>query len=118
MFSIVNGRQQAEIWSRVNGTYTDEEDIAFPNEMDKWYTIKVVAEGDDFEFYIDDELITKWSDDKLKSGRVGVRTYSSVSHFDHVFISGPGIPSTPGEPGFAVNPAAKLSTIWGSIKSR
>jgi len=118
MFSIMNGRQQAEIWSRVNGNYTNEETIEFPNDMNKWYKIKVVVEGDDFEFYIDDELITEWSDNKLKSGRVGVRTYSSVSHFDNVLINGPGIPRTQGEPGFAVNPASKLSTIWGNIKMK
>ena len=118
IFAIMNGRQRAEIWSRVGGNYIDEKDIPFPNEMDKWYKIKVVAEGDDFEFYIDDELIAEWSDDKLKSGKVGVRTYSSVSHFDNVLITGSGIPSSKGEPGAAIDSVSKLATTWGHVKSR
>lgn len=118
IFAIMNGRQRAEIWSRVGGNYIDEKDIDFPNEMDKWYKIKVVAEGDDFEFYIDDELIAEWSDDKLKNGKVGVRTYSSVSHFDNVLITGSGIPSSKGEPGAAIDSVSKLATTWGNVKSQ
>ena len=115
IFAIMNGRQQAEIWSRVAGTYTDELDIPFPNEMGEDYTIKVVAEGSNFEFYINDELIAEWSDDKLETGKVGVRTYSSVSHFDDFTVSGAGIPRSKGEPG-AVDPVSKLATTWGKIK--
>lgn len=115
IFAIMNGRQQAEIWSRVAGTYTDELDIPFPNEMGEVYTIKVVAEGNDFEFYINGELIAEWSDGKLEAGKVGVRTYSSVSHFDDVTITGPGILRSAGEPG-SVDPASKLATTWGDIK--
>ena len=118
IFAIMNGRQQAEIWSRVAGNYVDEEDIPFPNEMNQWYKIKVVAKGDSFEFYIDDELITEWSDNKLKNGKVGVRTYSSVSHFDNILITGPGIPASKGEPGAAVDSVSKLATTWSKIKSR
>ena len=118
IFAIMNGRQQAEIWSRVNGTYTDEKDIPFPNEMDKWYKIKIVVKGEDFEFYIDDELIAEWSDDKLESGKVGARTYSSVSHFDNVLIIGSGIPASKGEPGAAIDSVSKIATTWGKVKSR
>ncbi len=116
IFAIMNGRQRAEIWSRVAGTYTDELDIPFPNEMGEEYMIRVVAEGDNFEFYINDELITEWSDDKLESGKAGVRTYSSISYFDDVVITGPGIPRSQGEPGSAVDPSLKLATTWGQIK--
>jgi hypothetical protein len=117
IFAIMNGRQRAEIWSRVGGNYTDEKDIPFPNEMNEWYKIKVVAKGDSFEFYINDELIAKWSDNKLKSGKVGVRTYSSVSHFDNVLITGSGIPASKGEPGAAIDSVSKLATTWSNIKS-
>ena len=118
IFAIMNGRQRAEIWSRVAGAYTDEKDIPFPNEMNEWYKIKVVAKGEDFEFYINDELIAEWSDDKLESGKVGARTYSSVSHFDNVLITGSGIPASKGEPGAAVDLATKLATTWGNVKNR
>jgi hypothetical protein len=110
IFAIMNGRQQMEIWSRVAGAYTDELDIGFANEIGQDYIMRVVAEGSDFRVYIDDELIAEWSDDKLETGKVGVRTYSSTSHFDDIIITGPGIPGT------AVEPASKLTTTWGSIK--
>lgn len=116
IFAIMNGRQQAEIWSRVGGAYTDEMDIPFANELGVDYNMKVVAAGSDFELYIDDELIAEWSDDKLEIGKVGLRTYSSVSHFDDIIIAGPGIPSSKGEPGAAVEPASKLATTWGQMK--
>lgn len=110
IFAIMTGRQQMEIWSRVAGAYTDELDIGFASEIGEDYTFKVVAEGSDFTIYIDDELIGEWSDDKLETGKVGVRTYSSTSHFDDIIITGPGIPGT------AVEPASKLATTWASIK--
>ena len=110
IFAIMNGRQQMEIWSRVGGVYTDELAIAFVNELQTEYIMKVEASGSDFKVYIDGELITEWSDDKLETGKVGFRTYNSVSHFDDLIITGLGIP------GSAVEPALKLATTWGSIK--
>ena len=118
IFAIMNGRQQAEIWSRVAGNYTDEVDITFPNELGEKYKIKIVAEGSDFEFHIDDELIAEWSDGKLESGKAGVRTYSSVSHFDNMIVSGTGIPKSKGEPGAAVESAFRLATTWGNIRDQ
>ena len=116
IFAIMNGRQRVEIWSRVGGAYTDEMDIPFANELGVDYNMKVVAEGTDFEIYVDDELIAEWSDDKLETGKVGLRTYSSVSNFDDIIITGSGIPSSKGEPGAAVEPASKLATTWGMMK--
>ena len=40
IFAIMNGRQRAEIWSRVAGTYKDEKDTPFPNELNRDYNIK------------------------------------------------------------------------------
>ncbi|MFC1717977.1 family 16 glycoside hydrolase [Candidatus Poribacteria bacterium] len=110
IFAIMNGRQQMEIWSRVAGAYTDELDIGFANEIGQDYIVRVVAEGSDFKIHIDDELIAEWNDDKLETGKVGVRTYSSTSHFDDIIITGPGIPGT------AVEPASKLATTWAKLK--
>lgn len=117
IFAIVNGRQRMEIWSRVAGAYTDELDIDFASEIGQDYIVRVVAEGSDFKVYIDDELIAEWSDNKLATGKAGVRTYSSVSHFDHILITGAGIPTSDGEPGTsAVEPASKLAATWANIK--
>jgi hypothetical protein len=111
IFCIVSGRQQVEIWSRIGGNYIDELDINFGNELQTDYIMEVEAKGSDFKVYVDDELITEWSDEKLETGKVGVRTNKSISHFDDVLITGPGIP------GSAVEPVSKLATTWGSIKN-
>lgn len=116
IFAVMNGRQQAEVWSRIAGTYTEEGVFPFENELGEWYTMRIEAVGSAFAFYVNDELITEWEDDRLETGKVGVRTYASVSHFDNVLITGPGIPHSPGEPGASVDPQAKIAVVWGEIK--
>lgn len=116
IFSVMNGRQQVEIWSLVAGNYTEEKVTAFENEMGEWYTVKVTAEGENFEMYVNDELIIEWSDDKLETGKAGVRTYASTSHFDDFLVKGEGIPTSPGEPGAAVKSERKLATTWARLK--
>lgn len=118
IFAIMNGRQQAEVWTRDQGNYTDDGDFQFANDLQTWYTIRIVVADEKFEFYVDDELITEWEDDRLKDGKVGVRTYDSTSNFDDIRIFGPGIPTSPGEPGAAVGPGNKLASTWGTVKSQ
>jgi len=118
IFAIMNGRQQAEIWTRNQGNYVNNLNFAFPNKLETWYTIRVVVAGAEYAFYIDDELIGEWEDDTLKEGKVGVRTYASTSHFDDIRIFGEGIPSSPGEPGAAVDAHQKLAAAWAAIKRK
>ena len=118
IFAIMNGRQQAEFWSRVNGNYTNIENAAFPNELGRWYEVKVVAEGKKFKFYIDGELVIEAEDDSIEKGKPGVRTWSATAHFDDFLVKGKGIPTSPGEPGAAVAPRGKLATLWARLKAR
>lgn len=115
IFAIMNGRQQAEVWSRIAGAYTNHLNLPYPNKIGDVYIIKVIAEKDNFKFFINEELITEWSDNQLKTGKIGVRTYSSVSRFDDILITGAGIPKSSGEPGL-VEPLSKLTITWGKLK--
>jgi hypothetical protein len=83
---------------------------------DTWYELKVVAEGDHFEFYIDNELIESFDDDSFTSGGIDLGVANTHVHFDDVVITGPEIPN--GGPGFAVTAESKLATMWGSVKLR
>ena len=114
---IVNGRQQVEFWKRVGGNYSEVQVEAFDNKIGEWYTFKATAEGTDFKAYVNDELILEASDDAIKTGKAGVRTYSATAHFDDFIIKGDGIPSSPGEPGAAVDSQGKLAATWASIKA-
>jgi hypothetical protein len=88
--------------------------LPFDISKDTWYELKVIAEGEHFEFYISDELIGSFDDDSRPSGTVILGVASAKVHFDDVVITGPEIPD--GGPGFAVTYQSKLAAIWGSIK--
>ena len=81
---------------------------------DTWYKLKVIAEGDHFEFHVDDELIGSFDDDSFPSGTVWLAVRNAHVHFDDVVITGPEIPG--GGPGFAVTSQSKIATMWGSVK--
>ncbi len=81
---------------------------------DTWYELKVIAEGDHLEFYINGELIGSFDDDSFPSGGIELGVANTHVHFDDVVITGPEIPN--GGPGFAVASQSKLATMWGSVK--
>ena len=90
-------------------------------ETQEWHKYKLVVEGNKAIIFADDkEAIKALQLDKLpdvfKQGKIGFRQWADSARYDNVLITGPGIPRTPGEPGAAVNLAAKLTTTWASLK--
>lgn len=82
-------------------------------DMDKVgveYHLKVVAEGNKFSFYIDDELILERVDDvdPILKGAVGLGTFNCGASFDNFSVQGPGI--------ISVNNGGSLATTWGCLK--
>ena len=82
-------------------------------EVGETYRLKVVAEGQNYQCFVDDELLFEGDDDaKFRdSGRIGFITHSANVHFDNLVIDGADIPS------FAVEPNGKLTTRWGQLKT-
>jgi len=80
-------------------------------ELNKWYTFKIIAEGDNFEFYIDDVLQEKGSDDTYPNGKVGMWAWDTKARFDDVKVTGEGIQS------LSVLRIGKLTTTWSQIKN-
>ena len=82
-------------------------------EVGKTHRLKVVAEGQNYQCFVDDELLFEGDDDaKFRdSGRIGFITYEANVHFDNLVIDGADIPS------FAVEPNGKLTTRWGQLKT-
>jgi hypothetical protein len=75
------------------------------------YHLKVVAEGDHFLYYVDDELMLDKSDDfdPFMTGAVGLGTFNAGASFDNFNVTGEGIPG-------AVSREGKLAVCWGYIK--
>jgi len=94
--------------------------LPFDISEDTWYKLKVIAEGDHFEFYINDELIGSFDDDSRPSGTVWLEVRNAHVHFDDVVITGPEIPDggPGGVSGEPVEPQSKLVATWGRIKSK
>ena len=61
------------IWPGLNGEFLDQTPASdFDFELGRWYRLKGVAHEDTFEFYIDGRLVASYTDDRIKTGRVGV----------------------------------------------
>jgi hypothetical protein len=111
MFMLEGGRQQAEWWKKIGGTYTSVKVDPLKIDTKGWFSFKVVVKGQNFEGYYEDKLISAIEDKDLKKGKVGARIYGCTSHIDDFDVNGPDIPSSP------VEAAGKLSTTWGKIKN-
>ena len=89
--------------------------------IQEWHEYKLVVQGDEATMFVDGAEVLEILDlsalsDVFQKGRVGFRQWDDQAHYDNILITGPNILATPGEPGFAVTPAAKLATTWGALK--
>jgi len=97
--------------------------LRFTLSKDIWYELKVIAEGDHCEFYIDEKLASEFKDNSIPSGKVGFYVRNVHAHFDDFIVSGDDVKDGgnwdpakhQGEK--AVEPKNKLATAWGKIKS-
>jgi len=82
-------------------------------EIGETYRLKIVAEGQNYRCFVDNELLFEGEDDmKFRdSGRIGFITFEAYAHFDNLIIDGEEIPA------FAVEPTGKLATCWGRLKT-
>lgn len=83
-------------------------------ELNKYYNLKVIAEGDHIQFFIDDLPIHDFKDGSLVTGKVGVMAIRAHVHFDDFIIKGPNITS----PAEAVGITRNLVAIWGQIRNQ
>lgn len=90
---------------------------SFNLEPDTWYSLKGVAEGKKLEFYIGEQLVVETENDRFSSGMAGVCTLQGVILFDDFLLQGPDVPDGGRGTVVAVEPQAKLATIWAKIKN-
>ena len=118
---VADGRNQFWWFTRVGGNYIVKDEDKLDNksgvhaELGKWYTIKIVAEGERYDLYLAErgkelKLSCTWKDDTNDKGGIGFRAGGGEhSLYDNVLVTSVGH-------SFAVDPHNSLSTLWGSIK--
>lgn len=80
----------------------------------EWYTMRVVANGNGYQMFIDDKLICDFKNDLPNKGNAMVWGRNCEAHFDNVVITGDDIPDK--DLGLPVEPLAKLATMWAFLK--
>ena len=86
----------------------------FATELGRWYTMRIVADGNRYEMFIDKEHICDVRTDLPDKGAAAVGARNSKVHFDNVAVTGDDIPDK--DLGLSVEPKAKLTTTWATIK--
>ena len=94
---------------------------AFTWDMDTWYHLRLTADGDTFQFYVDNELVLEYQDSTYDTGKAGIggAFNSTTVHFDDVVITGDDVPDmdmSAEDMDFSVEPKAKYTTTWAAIK--
>ena len=90
--------------------------IGFPfvADEDVWYELTAtVYEDGRLEFTIDDSVFTAIDPNPLAGGKAGLVVGQARARFDDFAVTGNSIPN--GGP-FDIEPRAKLTTTWGSLK--
>jgi hypothetical protein len=80
-----------------------------PPEIGEWGRLGMVVKGDVIESWWNGEQILSFEDGSWENGTIALMTYNQYVYFDNAQVSGKGIPG-------AVEPEAKLATMWGNIK--
>ena len=88
----------------------------FQWELGKWYDLKLTAEGDQFWFYVDNQLVIHYTDDTYPKGKVGLSASfnGTTVHFDDFSVTGDDVPDLD----LSVSPEEKLATTWGQVKGQ
>lgn len=119
---VADNRNQFWWFTRVGGNYIVKDDDKLDNEsgvhpeLEKWYTIKIVAEGDRYDLYLGErgeelELSCTWKDDTHDKGGIGFRAGGGEhSLYDNLLVTTVGH-------NFAINPNDSLPVTWGELKT-
>ena len=103
------------VWtSKVNLTQLNIASKGFGFQIDQWYHLKAVANEEDFEFYIDEELLVSLSDARAPSGFVSLEAGGVIAHFDNIVITGDDIPGNTSKA--VVSSSGKLAASWGQLR--
>ncbi|TDD72637.1 glycosyl hydrolase family protein [Jiangella aurantiaca] len=89
MYRLNASSQRAELYKRVDGTFTLVASQPMTVYVDRFYDLRVEITGEHVDAFVDDIQRINWTNpvDQLNAGRIGLRTYSSGAHFDDIVVS-------------------------------
>ena len=103
----------AAIWYVGNDSWGSIADsgLKAPVDIDVWYTLKLVVNGNSFQGYVDDELVCDTQDGRFSGGYVGpyMSLYMDTSFDDFMITDQTDVLS-------AVSAEGKLPIAWGQMK--
>ena len=80
----------------------------FNVQLDRWYRLKVMAKGNRFQMFVDEEKMLDFLDNTYNEGRIYLSGGGgNIVHFDDFEAQWDDL---------AVQPQRKLTTTWGQIK--
>lgn len=90
-------------------------DKPFSLELGKWYDIKIVVEGNQFRYSINDETVVEFKHDGVPTGKVGISAFytETTAYFDDFYVTGNDIQDTL----TSVSSKDRLANAWGKLKS-
>ena len=93
----------------------------FITDQGKWYTAKILANGNKYEMFIDDILICNPKIGLPDKGSAFIFARNCEVHFDNIVITGDNIPdfdmSSQSVSPKAVSPKDKIAKTWAKIKN-
>ncbi len=116
--------KQALAYRDDGGFVARAESVPFEWELDTFYDLRFVVEGDVLKHYIDDELVVEYTDDTYPVGgiaiTVGDNNNVATARFDDFYITGDDVPdvdlSDVPDVTTSITPGLKLTTTWGQLK--
>ena len=81
----------------------------FDFKLHEWYRLKVIAKGNQFQYFVDEKKMLDFLDDTYAAGKIYLSSgRASRVHFDDFEVQYEAL---------SVQPRKKLTTTWGEIKS-
>lgn len=123
-FMIAPSLNLTEFFQKLGGVFNEniaQKGDSIGIKTQEWHKYKLIVQGDKATPFVDGKEALKPLDlgglpQDFNKGRVGFRQWSDRAYYDNILITGPGIPRSPGEPGSAVTPSARLITTWADLK--
>lgn len=103
-----------EAWPKI-GNYENSARVvkAVPFDPQKEFTLGIKIVGNDFTAFFDGKEVGIYTNDKFKSGRVGLLVWESSATFDDVIITGKNVSGL-----MVVDNGIRCPQTWGAIKSK
>lgn len=99
-------------WSNLRG---DDHGSQLVNIKEKvWYSVKIIHNDGQYEFWWDDKRIKQYRDDAWLGGGIGFYVRACDILLDNIQISGENVPDF--QPRAVELGAKKIATTWGTLK--